>query len=91
MIHQFLQGNLIPILIFTITFGLFGLFLYKNNFKKICCLASSYIGIILLLVLFAKNSTIEKELLTITLAIFIIFIGNIIVAIHLIRNFDKNN
>ena len=89
MLHQILQNNLIFLLIFTIVFGLFGVFLYGDYLKKISCLCVSYSGLILLLILLAQSSGDAKELFIAAVTVLIIFSATIITGIEIISNIAK--
>lgn len=89
MIYQFLQNNLILLLLFTTAFSLAGLFLYNDYMKKICCLSLSYLALILLFTIIFKNNDNANDLFSILITIFIIFLITLATGVGIISNISK--
>ncbi|MFT5703465.1 MAG: putative membrane protein [Rickettsiales bacterium] len=86
---EFLQNILIFLLIFSSVAGLAGVFYCKNYLKKISCLSVAYINLIIIFIIFVKNSEKASELLGMVTTILILFSITIAVGIGIIANISK--
>lgn len=85
----FLQNTIILLLILTVSTGLLGLFFYSDYLKKMSCLSVSFISLIVLFIIIAKNSAKAKDLYIIIGSIIIIFSISLITGIGIISNISR--
>lgn len=84
-----LLNILIFLLIFSVVAGLLGMFLYKNYLKKISCLSVAYVSLILILVIFLKNSVESGQLSAVIFTMLILFSITLAIGIGIISNIDR--
>ncbi|MFT6106115.1 MAG: hypothetical protein ACJA0S_000708 [Rickettsiales bacterium] len=88
---ELLQNILIFLLVFSLVGGLFGLFYGLNSFRKIICLSISYFSLVVILIIFAKNTQQYAILFTLITTIFILFSITLVVGLGIISNITKLN
>ena len=76
-------------LIFSLVAGLVGIFYYSNYLKKIACLSVSYTNLIIVLIIFSKNSQKASQLFSIITTMLILFSITLAVGIGIISNIAK--
>jgi hypothetical protein len=86
---EFIQSSLIFGLIFILIAGLVGVFCYDNYLKKIACLSVSYTNLIIILIIFSKNSQKASQLFSIITSLLILFSITLAVGIGIIFNIAK--
>ncbi len=86
---EFIQSSLIFALIFILIAGLIGVFYYDNYLKKIACLSVSYTNLIIILIIFSKNSQKASQLFSIITSLLILFSITLAVGIGIIFNIAK--
>jgi hypothetical protein len=86
---EFIQSSLIFALIFILIAGLIGVFCYDNYLKKIACLSVSYTNLIIILIIFSKNSQKASQLFSIITSLLILFSITLAVGIGIIFNIAK--
>ena len=86
---ELIQNILIFFLIFSLIAGLVGVFYCNNYIKKIACLAVSYSNLIIMLIIFAKNSQKADDLFSIIPTILILFSIIFAVGIYIISNIAR--
>ncbi len=88
---ELIQTILIFMLIFSLVSGLVGVFYYENYLKKIACLSVSYTNLIIVLIIFSKNSEKASQLFNIITTILILFSITLAIGIGIISNIAKLN
>ncbi|MES2676765.1 MAG: hypothetical protein V4612_00425 [Pseudomonadota bacterium] len=88
---ELIQTILIFLLIFSLVSGLVGVFYYENYLKKIACLSVSYTNLIIILIIFSKNSEKASQLFNIITTILILFSITLAIGIGIIANIAKLN
>jgi len=88
---ELIQAILIFMLIFSLVSGLVGVFCYENYLKKIACLSISYTNLIIILIIFSKNSEKASQLFNIITTILILFSITLAIGIGIISNISKLN
>ncbi len=86
---EFIQSGLIFLLIFVLIAGLVGVFCHDNYLKKIACLSVSYTNLIIILIIFSKNSQKASQLFSIITTTLILFSITLAVGIGIIFNIAK--
>lgn len=86
---EFIQNALIFLLISSLVAGLAGIFCYDNYLKKIACLSVFYTNLIIVLIIFAKNSQKASQLFGIITTTLILFSITLAVGIGIIFNIAK--
>ena len=84
-----IQSSLIFLLIFVLIAGLIGVFFHDNYLKKIACLSVSYTNLIIILIIFSKNSQKASQLFSIITTTLILFSITLAVGIGIIFNIAK--
>ena len=92
MLFNFLENHLPLILTLAVFTCILALFLFKELYRKIACLACCFSCVILLFFVISFNSTKHLEILSILVSIIIISCATIAVGIAIIdRIYDKEN
>jgi hypothetical protein len=86
---ELIQNILVFLLIFSLVAGLVGVWFYDNYLKKISCLSVVYTNLILVLIIFSKNSEKASQLFTIITTIVILFSITLVVGIGIISNIAR--
>jgi hypothetical protein len=86
---EFIQNSLIFALIFVLVAGLVGVFCYDNYLKKIACLSVSYTNLIIILIIFSKNSQKASQLFSMITTMLILFSITLAVGIGIIFNIAR--
>jgi hypothetical protein len=86
---EFIQNSLVFALIFILIAGLVGVLCYDNYLKKIACLSVSYTNLIIILIIFSKNSEKASQLFSIITTLLILFSITLAVGIGIIFNIAK--
>lgn len=86
---EFIQNSLIFGLIFILVGGFIGVFFYDNYLKKIACLSVSYTNLIIILIIFFKNSQKATQLFSIITSLLILFSITLAIGIGIIFNIAK--
>lgn len=83
MFINFLENNLILILISSIVIAILGVLFFCDNYKKISCLAASFTSIILLFFMIALDSAKKMEILSILISLLLLFAATLIIGINI--------
>ncbi|HLD77077.1 MAG TPA: hypothetical protein VI861_02985 [Rickettsiales bacterium] len=84
---QFLYFIIAILLIILTIVGFCGLYFYKQNIRKICCLSISYSSFLLLIVILSfQNNLYLNTILAIMVSVLIIFCANLAIAIGILKN-----
>ncbi len=87
MLLNFLENNLIFILILAIFMPISGVFLFKNPYKKLISLNCCLISMILLIL--STNSIDQEKILSILVAVIIIFATLMAIGIKIIKRIER--
>ncbi len=86
---EVIQNSLVFALIFVLIAGLVGVFCYDNYLKKIACLSVSYTNLIIILIIFSKNSQKASQLFNMVTTMLILFSITLAVGIGIIFNIAR--
>jgi hypothetical protein len=89
MLLNFLENNLIFILILAIFMPISGVFLFKNPYKKLISLNCCLISMILLILILSTNSIDQEKILSILVAVIIIFATLMAIGIKIIKRIER--
>ncbi|MFT6077178.1 MAG: hypothetical protein ACJA02_000584 [Myxococcota bacterium] len=88
---ELIQNIIIFLLVFSLVGGLFGLFYCPNFFRKVICLSISYVSLLIILIIFAKNTQQSAIFLSLITTSFILFSVSLSVGLGIISNITKLN
>ncbi len=89
---QFIYFLILILLILVIIAGFLGLFFYKQNIRKICCLSISYSSFLLYFIIISfQNSAQLNAILAVMVSVLIVFLANLLVGAKIAQNLKKQN
>jgi cytochrome bd-type quinol oxidase subunit 2 len=86
---EFIQNIIVFLLLFSLVFGLCCIFFYDNYLKKISCLSVAYTSLILIVIIFIKDSDKSNQIFAIIVTALILFSITLAIGIGIISNIAR--